>query len=168
MFFRHFVIQRFSVFQILEIGEIIEKIWKIKFGLKIPLSEAKLSFDTPKGVINARKSISTTTNGFSTFSDFWISVFQILEIGEIIEKIWKNKFRLKIPLSEAKLSFDTPKGVINARNKSHSTKTNAFLAFSGILFFNFGFFSFWVVGGQTANNQFWDVRINVPRFLQIL
>ena len=52
--------------------------------------------------------------------------FRVWEIGEIIEKIWKSKCGLKIPLSEAKLSVDTPKGVINAREQSNSTKTNVF------------------------------------------
>ena len=78
--------------------------------------------------------------GFLDFPNFGISVFQIWEIGEIIEKIWKNKFGLKIPLSEAKLSFDTPKGVINARNKSKSTTTNAFSTFSDFLIWDFQIF----------------------------
>ena len=76
--------------------------------------------------------------GFSDFPSFGISVFQILEIGEIIEKIWKNKCGLKIPLSEAQLSFGTPKGVINARKKSHPTKTNVFFDICRI----FGFSDF--------------------------
>ena len=63
---------------------------------------------------------------FSTFRHSTIFGFSDLEIGEIIENIWKNKCGLKIPLSEAKLSFDTPKGVMTARNKSNSTKQNAF------------------------------------------
>ena len=60
------------------------------------------------------------------FSNFQNLVFQILEIGEIIEKIWENKGGVKIHLSEAELSFGTPKGVITARKKSHSTKINVF------------------------------------------
>ena len=61
---------------------------------------------------------------FSDFPIFGNLVFQIWEIGEIIENIWKNKGGVKIPLSEAELSFGTPKGVITARKKYHSTKTN--------------------------------------------
>ena len=69
--------------------------------------------------------------GFSDFSNFGISVFQILEIGEFFEKIWKNKGGVKIPLSEAELSFGTPKGVITARKKYHSTKIIYFSTFFG-------------------------------------
>ena len=74
---------------------------------------------------------------FSDFPIFGMSVFQILKIGEILEKIWKNKGGVKIPLSEAKFSFDTPKGVINARKKSSSTKTNAFSTFPDFRTFEF-------------------------------
>ena len=42
---------------------------------------------------------------------------------------------LKIALSEAKLRIETPKGVINARNKSSSTKINAFSTFPIFRFF---------------------------------
>ena len=73
--------------------------------------------------------------GFSDLPFFGISVFEILESGEIIEKIWKNKGGVKIPLSEAELSLGTPKGVITARKKSHSTKTNVFSTFLGFSVF---------------------------------
>ena len=69
--------------------------------------------------------------GFSDFPIFGNLVFQILEIGEIIEKIWKNKGGVKIPLSEAELSLGTPKGVITARKKSHSTNIHVFSTFVG-------------------------------------
>ena len=87
--------------------------------------------------------------GFSDFPIFRISVFQILEIGVGFSdfgdwrnywKIWKTKFELEMPLSEAKLSCGTPKGVINARKKTHSTKTNVFSTFSG--FSDFSIFRF--------------------------
>ena len=58
--------------------------------------------------------------------------FQILEIGDLFKQIWKNKGGgVKIPLSQAQLSFGTPKGVITARKKSHSTIRNVFSTFFG-------------------------------------
>ena len=48
-----------------------------------------------------------------------------------------RRTELKIALSEGKFRIETPKGVLNARNKSNSTRTNAFSTFrhSTILFF---------------------------------
>ena len=69
--------------------------------LTIPLSPSKFRIDTPKGVTTARKKSSSTKKMiFRHFVIQRFSVFQILELGEIIEKIWKNKFGFEIPLSE--------------------------------------------------------------------
>ena len=93
--------------------------------------------------------------GFSDFPNFGISVFQILEIGEIFEKIWKNKGGVKIHLSQAKLSFGTPKGVITARKKSHSAIRNAFSTFSGFLnSLTLGFFYFELLVEKVQINQY--------------
>ena len=59
----------------------------------------------------------------------------------------------KILLSQPKLSFDTPKGVINARKKSNSTATNVFSTFrhSTILLF-LRFFKKLSFGATNAKN----------------
>ena len=143
--------------------EFFFQIWKNKGGVKVPLSQPKLRFGAPKGVITARKkSHSTIRNVFSTFSGFLNSLtfgffkfwilgfwdFQIFQFWEIwffrfwrLEIFWKKygkiKGGVKIRLSEAELSFGTPKGVITARKTSHSTKINVFSTF-------FGFSAFWI------------------------
>ena len=59
------------------------------------------------------------------FSNFWN--FGFSDFGDwSFFLIWKNKGGVKIPLSEAELSLGTPKGVITARKKSHSTKKKCF------------------------------------------
>ena len=53
-----------------------EKIWKNKGGVEIPLSEAELSFGTPKGVITQGKNlIRRQQMRFRHFSDFWTFEF---------------------------------------------------------------------------------------------
>ena len=76
--------------------------------------------------------------------NFEFSNFQFLEFRffifwrlEFCFLIWKNKGGVKIPLSQAKMRFGTPKGVITARKKSHSTIINAFSTFSDFLIVGF-------------------------------
>ena len=68
--------------------------------------------------------------GFSDFPTFGISVFQILVIGVVFLRS-KTKGRVKVPLSQPKLRFGAPKGVITARKKSHSTIRIVFSLFFG-------------------------------------
>ena len=71
--------------------------------------------------------------GIFGFSTFWNFGFSDFGDWRIFGKIWKNKGGVKIPLSQAKLSFGTPKGVITARKKSDSTKIIVFSTFFGLL-----------------------------------
>ena len=74
--------------------------------------------------------------------------------------MWKNKGGgVKIPLSEAELSFGTPKGVITARKRSHSTKRIVFSTFFGFSdFINFEFLGF---------SDFPTFRISIFQILEI-
>ena len=103
-------------------------------GLKVPPFRAKFNFDTPKGVMNLRKNLIRRNK--LLFRHFVIQQFCLL-LGPRFAwrrpNLKKKKTfvaqGLKVPPFRAKFNFDNPKGVMNLRKKSHSTKKNVFRHF---------------------------------------